>query len=58
MRNAYKILEKTTRKTCAKDNIEINFGEIRFGGVDWIYVAQDRDLRRFGVNTVTNLLIP
>jgi hypothetical protein len=29
--------------------------EVRFGGVDWIYVAQDRDRRRVLVNAVMNL---
>jgi hypothetical protein len=31
--------------------------EVRFGGVDWIYVAQDRDRSRVIVNAVTNLWI-
>jgi hypothetical protein len=25
------------------DNIEVVLGEFRFGNVDWIYLAQDRD---------------
>jgi hypothetical protein len=26
-----------------KDNIKMDLKEIRFGGVDWIHLAQDRD---------------
>jgi hypothetical protein len=32
--------------------------EIGWGGVDWIYLAQDRDLCRALVNTVMNLRVP
>jgi hypothetical protein len=32
--------------------------EIRFGGVDWIHLAQDRDRWRALVNTVMNLQVP
>jgi hypothetical protein len=37
------------------DNIEINFREICWGGVDWIDLAQDRDQWRALVNMVMNL---
>jgi hypothetical protein len=33
----------------------MDFREIRWGGVDWIYLAQDRDQWRALVNTVMNL---
>jgi hypothetical protein len=32
--------------------------EIRWGGVYWIHVAQDRDQWRALVNTVMNLRVP
>jgi hypothetical protein len=41
-----------------KDNIKMNLREIGFGDVDWIHLAQDRDMRRALVNTVMNLRIP
>jgi hypothetical protein len=41
-----------------EDNTEIDLREIRWGGVDWIDMAQDRDQWRTLVNKVTNLRIP
>jgi hypothetical protein len=32
--------------------------EISWGGVDWIHLAQDRDLWRALVNMVLNLQVP
>jgi hypothetical protein len=43
------------------DNIKMNLGEIGWGGVDWINLAQDRDKWdkwRALVNVVMNLLVP
>jgi hypothetical protein len=40
------------------DNIKIDLGEIGWGGMDWINVAQDRDQWRAMVNIVMNLRIP
>jgi hypothetical protein len=40
------------------DNIKIDLGEIGWGDMDWIDVAQDRDKRRALVNTVMNLRVP
>jgi hypothetical protein len=40
------------------DNIKMDLGEIRWGGVDWIDMAQDRDQWRVLVNTVLNLRVP
>jgi hypothetical protein len=37
-----------------KDNIKLNLREIGWGGMDWIDLAQYRDL----VNTVLNILVP
>jgi hypothetical protein len=39
-------------------NIKMGLGEIGFGDVDGIYLAQDRDLWRALVNTVMNLRVP
>jgi hypothetical protein len=35
-----------------------NLGEIGWGGMDWIDLAQDRDQWRAIVNTVMNLRVP
>jgi hypothetical protein len=41
-----------------EDNIKMGLGEIRFGDVDWIRLAQDRDRWRALVNMVMSLLFP
>jgi hypothetical protein len=40
------------------DNTEMDLGEIGQGGMDWIYLAQDRDQWRALVNMVMNLQVP
>jgi hypothetical protein len=40
------------------DNIKMDVGEIGWGGVDCIDLAQDRDQWRALENTVINLLFP
>jgi hypothetical protein len=40
------------------DNIKIDLTEIRWGGMDWISLAQDRDQCMALVNTVMNLCFP
>jgi hypothetical protein len=40
------------------DNIKTNLREIRWNGIDWIDMAQDRDQWRALVNTVKNLRVP
>jgi hypothetical protein len=39
-------------------NIKVDLGEIGFGDVDWIHLAQDRDRWRALGNTVMNLRVP
>jgi hypothetical protein len=41
-----------------EDNIKMNLREIGSGDVDWIHLAQDRDMWRALVNTVMNLRFP
>jgi hypothetical protein len=40
------------------DNIKMDLGEIGWGGVDWIGLAQDRNRWRALVNSVMNLRVP
>jgi hypothetical protein len=40
------------------DNIKIDLGWIRWGIMDWIGVAQNRDKLRAFVNAVMNLPVP
>jgi hypothetical protein len=40
------------------DNIKMDLREIRWNGVDWIYMDQNRDQWRAIVNTVLNLQVP
>jgi hypothetical protein len=48
---------RRSRRRC-KDNIKMDLGEIVFGDVDWIHLAQDRDRWRALVNTVMSLRVP
>jgi hypothetical protein len=41
-----------------EDNTEMDLGEIGFGDVDWIHLAQHRDRWRTLVSTVMNLWVP
>jgi hypothetical protein len=67
--NAYRLLvgkpegkKETTRKTKTKtrwvDNIRMDLGEVGWGDVDWICLAQDRKRWRAVVNSVLNLRVP
>jgi hypothetical protein len=40
------------------DNIKVDLGEIGWGDVYWIDLAQDRDKERAVVNAVTNVRVP
>jgi hypothetical protein len=40
------------------DNIKMDLGEIGWGDVNWIGVAQDRDKWRALLNLVMNLRVP
>jgi hypothetical protein len=41
-----------------EDYIRIDLREIGWEGIDWMYMAQDRDQWQALVNTVMNLQIP
>jgi hypothetical protein len=65
-RNAYSLLlEKTEGKRPLGrprrrwvDNIKIDLGEVGWGDVDWIGLAQDRNRWRALVYSVLNLRVP
>jgi hypothetical protein len=40
------------------DNIKIEVREVEWGGMDWIYLTQDRDQWRALVNRVMNVWFP
>jgi hypothetical protein len=44
--------------TNATKHIKMDLREIRWDGMDWIDMAQDRDQWRALVNTVLNLRVP
>jgi hypothetical protein len=62
-RNVYRVLvgkpegkRPLERPRCRwEDGIKMDRREIGWGGVEWIYLAQDRDLWRALVNAVMNL---
>jgi hypothetical protein len=41
-----------------EDNINMDLGEMAWGGMDWINLAEDRDQWRALVKTVMNLRVP
>jgi len=65
MRNAYRILAGKPegkrpfgRPRRRWENIRMDLRETGWEGVDWMHLAQDRDLGLALVNTVMNLQIP
>jgi hypothetical protein len=65
-RNAYRILvgKPEGKRPLGRprrrwvDNIKMDLREIKWDGMDWIDLAQDRDQWRALVNTVMNLRVP
>jgi hypothetical protein len=41
-----------------EDNIKMGLQEVGYGGIDWIELAQDRDMWRTLMNAVMNLRVP
>jgi hypothetical protein len=66
LRNAYRILvgnpegKRPPRRPRRRwvDNIKMDHSEIGWDGMDWIYLAQDRNQWRALVNAVINLRVP
>jgi hypothetical protein len=65
-RNAYRILVGKPegkrplgrQRSWWVNNIKLDLRGIEWGGMDWIYLALDRDQWRSLVNTVMNLRVP
>jgi hypothetical protein len=65
-RNAYRILvgKPEGKRPLGRpirrwvDNIKMDLRKIRWGGLDWIDLTQDRDQWKALVNTVMNLRVP
>jgi hypothetical protein len=45
------------RRKC-EDNIKMDLQEVRYGGMDWIELAEDRDRWRTLMHAAMNLLVP
>jgi hypothetical protein len=66
LKNAYKILVanplgKRPRGKYRRrwdGNIRIDLGEIRWEGLEWMHLAQDRDQRRAVMKTVMTITVP
>jgi hypothetical protein len=60
--NVYRLLEGKIllgRRRCRwVDNIRMDLGEVGWGDMDWIYLAQHRNRWRALVNSVLNLQVP
>jgi hypothetical protein len=64
-RNAYRLLVRKEegkrppgRPRCRLVDIRMDLGEVGWGDVDWIGLAQDRNIWKALVNSVLNLRVP
>ena len=65
-RSAYRILVVRPKETIPlgwhkrrwEDNIKMDLQDVRWGGMDWVDLADDTDRWRALVNPVMNLLVP
>jgi hypothetical protein len=63
-RNVYSVLvgksevKKPLGRPRREENTKINIRKMEWYGVDWVYVAQDREWLRTLVNTAVNLQVP
>jgi hypothetical protein len=65
-RNTYRLLVETPEGKIPLgrprhrwvDNIKMDLGEVGWGGVDWIGLAEDKDLWRALVDSVLNHRVP
>ena len=46
------------RPRCRWEDIKVDLQEVRYGGMDWMELAQDRDRWRAVVTSVMNLRVP
>jgi hypothetical protein len=58
-RGVYRVLVGNPERSRLRweDNIKMNLQEVRYADMDWIELAEDRDMWRTVVNAVMNFLV-